>query len=593
VEALTTVLFERMGLLLLFAFMISRIPFFKELLEPDIKGSRMLRHSVVFAIFGVACVQAGVVVTGKNITEHLWVTSVPNEGIFIGPSLVAIVMAGLFGGPRVGCIAGFLVGGYVFYLGGQGQLANTIVLPLAGIITGFTARFFSKDRIIAPEKALFIGMFMPILHMCLLLAFTHQPEQTIPLINFIGIPLVLTDSIAIAVFTAMIHSVIREKEQEAAMEASRALKIADLALPFLKGEFDRHAAEALAKLLYRELNVAAVSITDQNKVLAHVGASSDHHLPGQPIQTELSRKAIATALLQVAYDREDIQCQKRHCPLTAAIIVPLKQSGQVKGLIKIYFKKAQQIRKVELALAEGLGKILSNQLDLLAMEKMKGLIQEAELRNLQAQINPHFLFNTLHSIDSLIRTNPEKARYLLVQLSTFMRFNFKLATMPLIPLKKEVQHVQAYLEIVKVRFSDQLHIAFHVPGNIDDVRIPPFTIQPLVENSLLHGLKDVEKGGEIIVKITDLKDRLKIEVRDNGCGLPWGLLHRLGRETLRVEKGNGTGIYNVNQRLTGLLGPEARLVFQNLKTGGCCIYFYVPKTVEEKGIINENQSVSR
>ncbi|MGV3487212.1 MAG: LytS/YhcK type 5TM receptor domain-containing protein [Tuberibacillus sp.] len=592
-EKLTIVLFERIGLLLLFAFIMSRIPTFKYMLDQDLKGKRILLHSFIFGIFGIMATQAGVLVSNGKVISHFWIVSVPHNTMLVGSSLVAIVIAGLFGGPKVGFGAGMIVALYIFYLGGDGTGANALIHPVSGLITGFTARFFSKDRIIAPEKTLFIGMFMPILHMCLLLIFTDSPEHTIRVINAIGIPLVITNSIAIAVFTAMIHLVLREKEQEAAVEATRALKIADLALPFLKQDLTEKTAKHLAELLIKELNVAAVSLTDRERVLAHVGLGSDHHTPGQPIQTELSLNAIKSGEIQIAYDREEIKCKTVNCPLQAAIIVPILQSGSVKGLIKIYFKKALQIRQVEIALSKGLGRLISNQLDILAIERMKELIQEAELRNLQAQINPHFLFNTLNSIGSLIRRNPDKARHLIVQLSIFMRFNFKLAAEPLIPLKKEIEHVQAYIEIVKERFSDQLHIQFHVPQNIEKVNIPPFTIQPLVENSLLHGLKDVERNGLMIVKIGDFDDHVKVEVTDNGKGIPEELLHRLGQESFSFEKGNGTGIYNVNQRLISLLGPNAHLQFGNLRSGGCCVSFCLPKVIGEAVTGYENQSVNR
>lgn len=592
-ETLTIVLFERIGLLLLFAFMMSRIPSFKYLLDRELKGKTVFYHSLIFGIFGIAAAQAGVLLSDGTVYTHLWITSIPDGYILVGSSLVAIVIAGLFGGPIVGMGAGLVVATYMFYLGGEGVVANILVHPIAGLLAGYTARFFSKERVIAPEKALFIGMFTPILHMCFLLIFTSDPDQSIKLVNTIGIPLVLTNSVAIAVFTIMIQVVLREKEQEAAIETRRALKIADLALPFLKEGLNMKSSTSIAKLLLKELNVAAVSLTDTKRVLAHVGYGSDHHVPGQPIQTKISGKAIESGEIQVAYQREEIKCETLHCPLQAAIIVPFLQSGEVHGLIKIYFKRPQQIRAVEIALAQGLGRLISNQLDILEIEKMKDLIQEAELRNLQAQINPHFLFNTMNSIDSLIRVNPELARHLIVQLSIFMRFNLKLASVPLIPLEKEIQHVKAYLEIVKVRFSDQLKIAYHVPGNIEKVKIPPFTIQPLVENCLVHGLKDVERNGTISVCITRNEDNVEVRVEDNGRGLPWGLLHRLGRESLSVESGNGTGIYNVNQRLISLLGLDAQLYFENLKTGGCSIRFYLPNAPKKVASLSESQSVNR
>ncbi|WP_077614767.1 LytS/YhcK type 5TM receptor domain-containing protein [Caenibacillus caldisaponilyticus] len=592
-EKLTLILFERIGLLLLLALAITRIPAFKNVVERDIKGKKFFYHSAFFGGFGIAATQAGVILSNGEIQTHLWTSSVPDGAMLVSANLVATAIAGLFGGPKVGVGSGLIVMVYTFSLGGDGALANAVVHPIAGLIVGSTARFFSKERVIAPEKALFIGMFTPILNMCLLLMFTRRPEHTIQLVNTIGIPSVIVDSIAIAVFTAVIHLVLREKEQEAAWATARALKIVDAALPFLKQAFHPKSAASLAELLLKELDVAAVALTDRHEVLAHVGDGSDHHMPGQPIQAVLSKKAIESGEMQVAYQREDIRCRDARCPLQAAIIVPLLQSAEVRGLIKIYFKRAQHIRKVELALAKGLGRLLSNQLDVLAVEKMKHLIHEAELRNLQAQINPHFLFNTLHSIDTLVRIDPDKARHLIVQLSTFMRFNLKLTALPLIPLKKEIEHVKAYAEIVQARFPDRLDIQIRVPEKVDEAVIPPFTIQPLVENSLVHGLKNVENGGRIDVDIAEQANGFLVNVTDNGQGLPREHLDRLGKEPLAGENGNGTGLYNVNQRLITVLGEGARLSFTNLEAGGCRVSFRLPKAVKKGEEENEIQGVNR
>src|SRR5690606_30541515 len=133
-------------------------------------------------------------------------------------------------------------------LGGVGWLANGIVNPLTGLLAGLTARFFSNERVISPSKALFIGVFPPILQMQLLLIMYTGGGGIIDIVDEIGLPLVLSNSIAIAIFTTMIGVVMKEQENEAAMATRQALTIAEEALPFLKKDSTTDVANGLANL---------------------------------------------------------------------------------------------------------------------------------------------------------------------------------------------------------------------------------------------------------------------------------------------------------------------------------------------------------
>src|SRR5690625_5232212 len=156
--------------------------------------------------------------------------------MFISLSIIAIVIAGLLGGPLVGLGAGIIVGIHLGFLGGIGWVANMLVNPLTGLLAGLTGRFFSKARVISPIQALFIGVFPPILQMQLLLVLYPQNQHIIQFVNLVGLPLVFSNSVAIAIFTAMIGIVLKEQENEAALATRQALTIAEEALPFLKND---------------------------------------------------------------------------------------------------------------------------------------------------------------------------------------------------------------------------------------------------------------------------------------------------------------------------------------------------------------------
>ncbi|NCU17080.1 LytS/YhcK type 5TM receptor domain-containing protein [Pallidibacillus pasinlerensis] len=583
---LTITLFERLGILLIIAFVMTRTPGFKSLLYRKYSLSMSLVHTLVFGIFGIASTMVGIVIQENvKISHSLILFPVGDDYLVVSMSLVAIVIAGLLGGPLLGFGAGVIAGVHLLFLGGIGAEANALINPLTGLLAGLTARFFSNERVISPFKALFIGVFPPILHMQFLLIFYLDHISMIEIVNTIGLPLILTNSTAIAIFTAMIGIVLREQENEAALASRQALTIAKEAIPFLKNDSELDVAKGLANLLFDRLKLAAVSVANQRTVLVHKGIGEDHHQNGDKINSIGAIRAFETKNLQISYEKSELKCIEKNCLLEAAIFIPIIEDNQVTYLITFYFRKAEHISQVELTMAQGIGQFLSDQLNMVSTEKLKANIRDAELRNLQAQINPHFLFNTLQLIAGLFRENPTNARHITLQLASFMRFNLRLVSKSVVELEKECEHVEAYRDIIRERFKGRLQIYFSKPEDLSNIYIPPATIQPLVENSINHGLKQKIKDAKIEIVIKREKDRLIISVRDNGIGFPEELLAIVGNKPLGSDQNGGTGLYNVNQRLIRLLGESSNLHFRNLNKGGSEVCFSIPISNQTEGVM--------
>ncbi|MCT2537837.1 histidine kinase [Aquibacillus koreensis] len=588
---LTITLFERIGLLLLITFMLTRIPRFRSLLDRDMNVKTAIYHALVFGLLSIMGTHIGVVVNDEGLRLAPWILDVKQDEMMVGFSLVVVMIAGLLGGPFVGFGSGIIAAIYVFFIGDIGWLANSLINPVAGLLAGWTGQFFSQERVIAPNKALFIGIFPPVLHMSLFLIFLPDQKLAVDIVNTIGIPLVITNSVALAIITMMIRIALNETEREAAIETNRALSITEKTLPLLRQDSFSDKADEIAQLLYDELNVDAISVTDRQDVLAHVGLGRDHHCPGDRLKMQLSHKAIEGGEIQVAYNKNDIQCRFESCPLTTAIMVPIYRSGEVIGLINLYYRHSQQIRTVETTLARGLGTLISNQISGLEAERMKALLKDAEMRNLQAQINPHFLFNTFNLIHSLLRVDAAYARHILVQLSQYMRANLKIANASLIPLHKEVSHLNAYLEIVKARFPDEIIVEIDIESGIEDVLIPPATLQPLVENSIQHGIDIQKEIGKITVKIKKEAKSVFVEVEDNGKGFSEELLQKIGKEPLTEQGGNGIALYNINERMKGLLGEQAGLQFMNHEYGGVVSFTLPIGSCDDDETFSESETV--
>src|SRR5699024_4144275 len=233
VKDITVILFERIGLLLIVAFVLTRTPNFKALIYREYSAGMTVVHALIFGLFAIASSHFGIVIQGGEVVNQNFVLTVAPNEMMVSLSLIAVVIAGLLGGPLVGLGTGIIAGIDLAFIGGIGWVANMLVNPLTGILAGLAGQFFSKSRVISPVQALFIGVFPPVLQMQILFVLYAQQPFIMEFVNLTGLPLVLTNAIAIAIFTAMIKIVLQEQENEAALATKQALSIAEAALPIL------------------------------------------------------------------------------------------------------------------------------------------------------------------------------------------------------------------------------------------------------------------------------------------------------------------------------------------------------------------------
>jgi len=189
---------------------------------------------------------------------------------------------------------------------------------------------------------------------------------------------------------------------------------------------------------------------------------------------------------------------------------------------------------------------------------------EANLRLLQAQIEPHFLFNTLSNVLSLIDTEPTKGKSMLVDLIRYLRTSLSRTFPDPITLDQEIDMIKAYLNIQKIRMGERLHFKIELPNALQQLPFPPMLLQPLVENAIKHGLEPKVEGGEITIKATEEDDLIKIEVKDTGLG--FSSSHKAG-----------VGIGNVKERLKLLYGGKGRLIIEENEPNGIKAVIEVPK----------------
>jgi len=202
------------------------------------------------------------------------------------------------------------------------------------------------------------------------------------------------------------------------------------------------------------------------------------------------------------------------------------------------------------------------------LQEQEKLLLAAKIEALANQINPHFLFNTLASISSLIRTQPETARMLIVKLSGLLRRLMR-STDHFVSLREELESIDEYLAIEVVRFGPQLRVDKQIAAQTLDVIVPSMILQPLVENSIKHGLARKVGGGRITIKTAVRDGHTIIEVHDDGLGMTG--------ERLERALGDGIGLSNVNERLRTIYGANYHLKLTSVPGEGTCASVEIPE----------------
>lgn len=224
---------------------------------------------------------------------------------------------------------------------------------------------------------------------------------------------------------------------------------------------------------------------------------------------------------------------------------------------------------------------------------MKNFLREAELHALQSQINPHFLYNTLNAAVQLaVIEGADRTSSLIDTLAHLLRYNLKKLGTP-VPLGEEIANLNRYFKILQTRFGNRFEIVQSIDPKANHVLLPNLTLQPLVENSLIHGLEDLEKVGVITLTVEDYEDSAKITISDNGRGIPPEKLKELNELQSVAGHTTGIGLRNVRERLRLFFDQEGLLTIESQENQGTTIVLTIPKSAEIKNEVAENADTRR
>jgi two-component system sensor histidine kinase LytS len=568
---------EKMGIIVIVAFMLSQMRSFQQIVNSEHRINEKIILVLLFGAFGLISNYTGIEIIHNSINQADWNSKLNSESALANTRIMGVVIGGLLGGPIVGIGAGLISGIHRYTLGGFTAFSCAISTILAGVVAGFIGKKRKQNRkkITAPI-AVMTGVTLEVIQMLIILATAKPFEQSWDLVRVIGLPMIGVNGFGTLLFMFIIQSIKREDERTRANQTNLAFKIADQTLPYFRQGLTSHSCHAVSQIMLKLTDADAVAITDEQYVLAHMGAGSDHHLPmGKPV-TGLTISALKSGKISVATTKDEIYCSYRNCPLEAAIILPLKVKNKTVGTLKMYYTRSDKLDKVQRELAEGLANLFSAQLELAEAERQTKLLKEAEIKALQAQIHPHFLFNSINTISALCRTDADKARKLLLELSSFIRGNLQGARQMLIPLEKELENVRAYLSLELTRFPNKYHIDYSIEPGLEKVLIPPFLLQPLVENAIHYGFPRRKTIGKIMIRIFTKDNNIHIIVADNGIGISKEKLEELGKKVVNSQNGNGTAIFNISERLKGIYNGQASFKIDSQEDQGTKIVISIP-----------------
>lgn len=559
---LAILLAERVGLIIILAFCLVNVPSFRRLLFRDTFLAKA-QLILIFGAFGLLANWTGVIITPTNhLQTQALVWHRPAQYSLANIRILAVSVAGMVGGPLVGAIVGLITG-----IGRMVQASFAVqtffYVPTSmgiGLISGFFDHR-NRDRfaLVEPFNGFLIGLMLESMQM---VAIAIYSPARLALARFIALPMIVTSAIGTAIFLAIIQTYFRQEEAAQAMQTRSVLQLANETLPYFRQGFNQQVAQAVVRVVATYTSFDAVCITNQTKVLAFTGPGSDHHGDGRAPLTHLTQQALATGQVMIARQRQEIGCPQPNCPLEAAVVVPLVVKGVTVGALKVYYCHRARLNPVAIQLATGLGEIFATQIMLGQAKRQADLLRDAELKSLQAQVNPHFFFNAINTISAMIRRNPTQGRQLLLQLATYFRAGLVGAREPQITLAQERAQVQAYLALEQTRFPNKYQVYFK-SAVTPDILLPPFTIQVLVENCIRHAFGPRDQHNLILVKIIQVQDSVVIQVTDNGRGIAPQRVGQLGQQVVTSPHGSGTALQNLAQRLQSLYGAQGRLAIQS------------------------------
>ena len=343
------------------------------------------------------------------------------------------------------------------------------------------------------------------------------------------------------------------------------LETAEAAARAFQGGFTSTAAETGIRSLRGLLGVPVLAIHDAATCLAVDGDAHSH--------LERLRSPIAEVLnsgRSRVLTPPDVSCGMNDCNLNSVVIAPVTVGDDVVGTLVAL---TNETTPALLRATESVARWVSVQVELNELHQSKARLAEAELRFLRAQISPHFIYNALTAIASFVRSDPPRARDLLVDFADFTRYSFA-SHGQFTTLSDELLSIERYLRLEHARFGDRLRMTLRIEPGVLTVAVPFLVLQPLVENAIRHGLERKVGLGTITITAEDQASHAVLSIEDDGVGMDPAWLREQFAGNAVNER---VGLANVDERLRSIYGQEYGLTVETALEAGTKITLRIPK----------------
>ncbi|GAB3988338.1 sensor histidine kinase [Nocardioides marmoraquaticus] len=358
----------------------------------------------------------------------------------------------------------------------------------------------------------------------------------------------------------------RSLASDADQATFRTLHTASLASPALRAGLAPGTVGRALPHLRSLLGTAAVAIADGDRLLGYAGLVSEHHAD----QAEaLALRAVRTGATVVA-TRDEVACDHEGCLVRQAVASPLVVEDHTAGALVAL---TDDLGAPLLRAVDEVADWVAGQVALAELDDQRHRLAQAELRALRAQISPHFIYNSLGAIASFVRTDPDRARELLLEFADFTRYSFRRHG-EFTTLAEELRSIERYLLLEQARFGDRLQVRLQVAPEVLGVSIPFLCLQPLVENAVRHGLESRAGAGLVSIEARDVDRECVISVEDDGAGQD---PERIRRVLAGEHTGDSVGLANVDERLRATFGDAHGLVVETAPGAGTRVTLRVPK----------------
>ena len=557
---------QNVSIIGLAAFLTTRVPAIKNAFT----YSRYRLHDkiILLVIFGVFSAVGNWM--GIPILESMANTRI------VGP-----IAGGLLGGPLVGVGAGILGAIPRYFMGGFTMWASVSANVIAGCISGWVYYRLGPRRISLPIAAVTAFTSEAILKI-LVLVMSKPFEAAWELEKIIAIPTMISNTVAVVFFVYIVHDIFKEQEKAQALSVQQTIRMLQTTSGFIQSGLNEETAGKVARIIHNETKAAAVAFTNLEKILAFNGIGADHHQVGAPILTAATKTMMKTKRTVIFNDRQSIGCPYPDCQLTAVIEIPLIVSNELVGSLKLYKANKEVISLQEVELIQGIADFLSLQLAQRKLDEQQLLLLRVECQMLKAQINPHFFFNTLGTIQALVDTSPKEAKVLVKDLAEFYRRTLKRSE-DAVTLQEELESVRNYVRIEKVRFGEKISVVESVPRELLCHRVPLFSLQLLVENAIRHGISLKKEPGTIQIIAWQDSSFFYVQVDDDGVGIAAEHLSRI-LDDFPEKKGDGIGIglVNIHRRIQRFYGDGCGLHVNSSQGKGTQVTMRLPLSLTEE-----------